>query len=149
MTNWQRNLIGFFYGRNGVDDLYKFHLKLYFLVLLINLFVKSFVLSGLELVLVFLILFRSFSKNLVARRKENAAFLKIKRKISKWVERQKRKWQDRHTHMYKRCKNCQTILRLPLKKGRHKVICPNCKKEFEVVCYRDEKVEVIKKGRKK
>ena len=34
--------------------------------------------------------------------------------------------------MYKKCPSCRQKIRLPLKKGKHKVKCPKCQKTIEL-----------------
>ena len=43
----------------------------------------------------------------------------------------KRNIKDRRYHVYKKCRHCKTILKLPLpnKRGLKKVKCPECKKK--------------------
>ena len=44
--------------------------------------------------------------------------------------------------MYKKCPKCKQKIRLPLKKGKHTVKCPNCGNSFDVACHKDEKIKV-------
>ena len=89
-----------------------------------------------------LIIFRIFSRNIKARRKENSIF--------EWVIKYpKKKFKlfyniiKNYNHaLYKRCPKCKQMIKLPLKKGKHQVICPTCKHEFTVKCNRNEKVKV-------
>ena len=146
MNRFSKKLYRFFYGRYGPDELYKFCLILYFVLIIINFFITSQILTVIELLLLVVILYRSLSKNTIKRRKENEQFLKLKNKCSTMIKRWKKRWKDRNTHIYKKCPNCKTTLRLPLKKGTHTVKCPKCHHRFPVKCRRDEKikVEVIK-----
>jgi len=142
MSKWQNRVYNFLYGRYGTDELYQFNLVVYLILFIINIFLNSMILFWLELLIIIFTFYRVLSKNIKKRRKENNAYLNIKNKIVKFFELINRKWKDRHTHMYKKCIHCKTVLRLPLKKGTHTVKCPNCKKRFEVKCRRDEKIDV-------
>lgn len=142
MNKLVSKLYKFLYGRYGIDELYKFSIVLYFILVIINLFLKSAIIEAIELLLFIIILYRSLSKNKKARKKENDKYLHIKNKISKKINLIKKRWNDRNTHMYKKCPKCKTILRLPLKKGNHTVKCPECKNRFQVKCRRCEKVKV-------
>ena len=68
--------------------------------------------------------------------------LYIKDKIIKLFDYKKKKYKDRNTHMYKKCPKCKQKIRLPLKKGKHTVKCPNCGNKFDVTCHKDEKIKV-------
>jgi predicted RNA-binding Zn-ribbon protein involved in translation (DUF1610 family) len=68
--------------------------------------------------------------------------LEIKDKIIKLFDYNKKKYKDRNTHMYKKCPKCKQKIRLPLKKGKHTVKCPNCGNRFDVACHKDEKIKV-------
>ena len=52
----------FMYGRYGIDDLYKFLFKLYLVLLIANLFINSKILLLIELVIIFIMFYRLFSK---------------------------------------------------------------------------------------
>ena len=129
-------------GRYGVDELYRFSIIIVFILIMINLFIKSYIIELLEFIILVLSFLRIFSKNKDRRRKENNIYLSYKNKIIKYIDYQKRKYNDRNTHMYKKCPNCKQKIRLPLKKGKHKVKCPKCKNTFEVKCNRNEKIKV-------
>jgi len=139
-------LYKFLYGRYGIDDLYKVSVIVYLILVVINIFVNSRILTTIELLIFMIIMYRSLSRNIVRRRWENEKYLKIKRGIVKKYNSIKKRIQVRNTHMYRKCPKCRKTLRLPLKKGEHTVKCPCCSKKFSVKCKRDEKikVEVIK-----
>ena len=139
MNNKIRN---FMYGRYGIDDLYKLLLFICFILLVINMFLNNNIIRIIELLLIFIILYRSLSKNISRRKKENDKYLNIKNRIITSFNYNKKKYEERNTHMYKKCPNCKQKIRLPLKKGKHTVKCPNCSYKFEVKCRKDEKIKV-------
>ena len=121
------------YGRYGTDTLSKVMLWVYLgwmiLFTVIFIFVDSIWLSLFYYLstsaMIFWMFFRMFSKNIVARRRENdrfCGFFKLRRN----------KFRDRKTHVYRKCHACGAVLRLPKSKGKHYVVCPRCKKRFEV-----------------
>ena len=69
------------------------------------------------------VIFRSLSRNVAKRRKENERFCGF---FTLW----KNKIRDRKTHVYRKCPSCKAVLRLPKAKGKHSVICPRCKNRF-------------------
>ena len=131
-TQFTDKLIRFMYGRNGNDKLNQFLFWVYFVLLLANLFLKSVILWVVELILVALYMFRFLSRNIYRRQTENRKFLKIWNKFTGFFKLQKNKFRDRKTHVYRKCEHCKAVLRLPKKKGKHTVRCPQCNKTFSV-----------------
>lgn len=142
MNNFINKLTKFMYGRYGVDDLYYFLLIICLIIIILNIFIHSSILTIIELIIFSVAIYRYLSKNKYKRNKENKKYLYIKDKILNYFNYQKRKYNDRNTHMYKKCPKCKQKIRLPLKKGKHTVKCPNCSHKFEVKCSKDEKVKV-------
>ncbi len=134
--------IKFMKDRYGIDELYKFLLLICFVLLVINTFVSNNIIRLFEVLLIVIIFYRYMSKNIKLRKKENDKYLEIKDKISKLFDYNKKKYKDRNTHMYKKCPKCKQKIRLPLKKGKHTVKCPNCGNRFDVACHKDEKIKV-------
>lgn len=137
----------FMTGRYGPDDLYKFLLKIYILLFIIDLFINSNILIILELIIVLIMSYRLLSKNIYTRQKENKTYLNLKNKVLKPFNNIKRNFKDRDYHVYKKCKKCKSTLKLPLpsKRGIQHVKCPKCKNKITFLCIRQEKIEVIKK----
>ncbi len=75
-------LARFFMGRYGIDSLYTALTFTAFGIMIVNLFIGSFWLHCLVLALLFWSMFRSLSKNIPARRRENEVWLKIWKKIT-------------------------------------------------------------------
>lgn len=142
MNKLKDKLYQFMYGRYGVDELYKLGIIIYIMIAAINIFVQKEILTIMETILLLIIIYRAFSKNIVRRKYENSLYLKQKKAIHCKLKLIKRKWNDRNTHMYKTCPKCKTVLRLPLKKGNHTVKCPTCHNKFTVKCRKNEKIKV-------
>ena len=134
--------IKFMKDRYGVDELYKFLLLICFVLIVINTFISNNIIRLFEVLLIVIIFYRYMSKNIKLRKKENDKYLEIKDKIIKLFDYNKKKYKDRNTHMYKKCPKCKQKIRLPLKKGKHTVKCPNCGNKFDVTCHKDEKIKV-------
>lgn len=134
--------IKFMKDRYGIDELYKFLLLICFVLIVINTFISNNIIRLIEVLLIVIIFYRYMSKNIKLRKKENDKYLEIKDKIIKLFDYNKKKYKDRNTHMYKKCPKCKQKIRLPLKKGKHTVKCPNCGNRFDVACHKDEKIKV-------
>ncbi|WP_298016905.1 hypothetical protein [uncultured Dysosmobacter sp.] len=125
-------IVRFMYGRNGMDQMNVMLLRGYlalFVAQLVcsfaKLYVPTLVCEILMWPLMFLILFRMFSKNLYKRREENSKFMQ---RI--WRMKNRRTGaRERHAdkeHKYFTCKNCKTICRVPVGKGKIIITCPKC-----------------------
>lgn len=122
----------FMSGRYGADHLYMATAILFLILQVLNLFAQSLLINLLSLPLIIWTFYRVFSTNISARRAENQSFLKFVQIARAKGLLQKRKIQDIKTHRYRSCANCQTILRLPRKRGIHQAHCPKCGQSTEV-----------------
>ena len=134
------------YGRYGTDDLNQFLLILYIVLLIIDLFINTLLLEILELIIIIVIFYRTFSKKIYKRKKENDKYLEFKKNIFKPFKNIKRNYKDRDNYIYKKCHNCKKTLRLPLpnSRGIKHIKCPNCHKRIRILVLRKQKIEIIK-----
>ena len=119
-------------GRYGVDALYYALFVLWVVLAVINIFTKNTVIYVITLLIVILMLFRSLSKNISRRRRENDIFLSIFRKIRSEAVLLKDRIKDVGKARYRKCRHCHAITRLPVKRGIHTVKCPRCGEKFDV-----------------
>ena len=104
----------FMIGRYGIDKLWS--------VLLIFFFVITLLAND----------FYKVSKNIEARRAENAKWLKFENSVKGFFKFQNDKFKQRKTHKFVKCKGCKKTLRLPRHKGKINVTCPHCHTQFVV-----------------
>ncbi len=101
------------------------------LLIVINLlFFRSRILSFLSLAIVFYACYRSLSKDIDRRSRENARFLKSTQGLRGGFRKYKRRLFGENGYRYFPCESCGKELRVPIKKGKVKVRCPNCKHEM-------------------
>ena len=74
-------------------------------------------------------MFRIQSKNLGSRARENEAFLRATEKPRRALSVGRKKWENRETTLYFKCKGCGHELSVPRGKGTLRVVCPKCKTE--------------------
>ena len=146
MADFQSRLMRFFTGRYAqTDALYKTQM----IVSLVSLFIGSVMsligtgtaLIGLRIAgwalylcavgLLVWSVWRFLSRNAAARRRENAAWLKLCSKLNPFSRRVNRP-ADTDTYVFRTCPDCRAVLRPPRKAGRHTVRCPRCQKSFPV-----------------
>ncbi|WP_238883882.1 hypothetical protein [Clostridium sp. YIM B02551] len=132
MGDFKNKLIRFMYGRYGTDQLYIALVIASFVLMLINSFIHSNILSIFIWVVLIFTFYRSFSKNIYKRRRENQMFLKLWNPIKAKSSLTFRRLKDFKTHRYRKCPHCKKVLRLPRKTGNHTVNCPVCHNDFKV-----------------
>ena len=118
--DWFRN---FMIGRYGSDKLNSYLLGAGIVLMLIGSFLggKFTLASWCSLVAYIPLLwciFRMYSKNIEARRRENAAFLNFFAHLK-----------DKD-HRYFRCPRCRQTVRVPRGRGKINIRCPKCSERF-------------------
>ena len=131
MSKLRYKLARFMQGRYGPDELYKACIVIYLILLVLGVFFQSLILSFFTLFTVVFIFFRFFSKNIIARRRENNIYLSARNKIKHFFSVLKKRFTDKE-HVYRTCPECKATLRFPKKKGEHDAVCPKCHKALKV-----------------
>ncbi len=140
--NWFRNKM---IGRYGGDEL-NFAIIILSLILGLFPYVET---KAVSIVVIILAVLRMFSKNIAARRKENAAFMKFWGPVSGWFKRtfsnnpqqkaaqakkkaqqQARKEEAKAFNRFK-CPKCKQEVRVPKGKGTIMITCPKCSEKFK------------------
>ena len=119
-------MMRFMYGRYGYDRLGVVLMITALVLSVVSMFPYLGMLWILSTVLMFWELFRVFSKNIAARRRENDRLLKITNGVKTFFRLRRRMWRERKTHRYFHCKYCRAMLRVPKGKGVVEVGCPRC-----------------------
>lgn len=129
--NFRYRLMQFLSGRYGNDMLSNTLFIIAFILAFVNLFVRSVILQLIVYAVIIYAFFRMLSRNTAARQKENIWF---KNKIG-FLKKQREFYNTKRAdklHIYKKCPMCKAVLRLPLRPGVHKTVCPRCSYEFTV-----------------
>ena len=134
MNKFIGKMFNFLQGIYGIDELYKFLFILFWIIAILGIFLRNPIIYLLEMLICIFMIYRLFSRDIYKRQSENMKYLKLRDKVKEKIKLQKRKWNDRKTHIYRRCPNCKAEIRLPRKKGKHVCTCPSCKKDFDVKC---------------
>jgi tRNA(Ile2) C34 agmatinyltransferase TiaS len=119
-------------GRYGIDQLYYAGLFLALGLMMINMMAHSTILMILSNGLILLVVLRGFSRNIDRRRIENDKFLRLWNPVKKEVRIILRRIKEIRVHRYRKCPHCKKTLKLPIKRGKHMVKCPECKESFAV-----------------
>lgn len=115
----------FMYGRYGTDRLNQCLLSTYLVLLLAHLLLGWPLFYVLSLAAAGLLVFRSLSRNLSARRAENSRFLKWSAPAVRWLRLRRTMSRDKE-HRYFKCPHCNQHLRVPRGKGKITVTCRSC-----------------------
>lgn len=125
-------IVRFMYGRNGIDQLntalFRGYMVLFVVQVICSLVKLRIPMLVCEIImwpLMFLLLFRMFSKNLYKRREENSKFMSTVWKVKNRRAGAKERHADKD-HRYFTCKNCKAICRVPVGKGKIIITCPKC-----------------------
>ncbi len=141
----RRFLSRFMVGRYGFDKL-NFALMLLGFVLsialsLIRAFCYGLIYRSQTAYIIFFILhyctyipyavavFRALSRNIDKRRREEAAFMGV---AGNWIAFFQKKLQQKKDidHRYFNCPSCHRTLRVPKGRGKIKIDCPHCSRQF-------------------
>ncbi len=119
-----------FVGIYGIDNLYFVLFGIALILILINAWVKHFLLYIPIVLVLFFMIFRALSHNHSARKRENYMFFSFFRRSKSFIKLQVRKFNDRKTHVYKKCPKCHVTVRLEKAKGKRSAVCPKCQSQF-------------------
>ena len=134
MNKLREMLAKFMYGRYGTDRLNMFLLIVLIVCAGLNLFVRngyfSIVMSSWETLLIVLIYYRMFSRNIQKRYAENQKYLSLENKVKRFFGRTKYIQEQRKDFHIYTCPQCRQKIRIPKRKGKISVRCPKCGVEF-------------------
>lgn len=102
----------------------------YLVLYLVGLFTHWLPLSLLGASLAVWCIFRMLSRNIAARRRENAKYLALTAPLRSWLRRRHAIRTDK-AHRYFKCPNCGQQLRVPRVSGKIKITCRACGTVFE------------------
>ena len=120
----------FMMGRNGMDDICRFLMVVWFILWFLQLFVRIPFLSLISFIILIYMYFRMFSRNVPKRFQENERFLRFKNRFTRKFRSRKSQMEQRKTHHIYKCPTCKQKIRIPRGKGRICITCPKCKTEF-------------------
>ena len=118
-------------GRNGWDELTVFVLSIAIILMLVNVFVRTFILSIISLVLMVYVCWRILSRNAEEREVENSVFLDFVSPIIPWFRHPAAAAKEVRTYTHLSCPECGQRVRVPRKKGKIRITCPKCQAKFE------------------
>ena len=129
--NWLARVMA---GRNGTDRLGRALNIAALALLVLSLFLGGSGVGSLFWALALACLawgaFRSFSRNIAGRQRENAAYMELTRGLRERFRGAKDRFRQRRDYRFFRCPSCKTWLRVPKGKGRLNITCRQCGERF-------------------
>lgn len=120
----------FMQGRYGVDSLSRFLSVVLLAVIILGMFIRIPLSGTITLVILVILYWRMFSRNIPKRYEENQKFLQIRDKLlGRFSDFGSNMSQMKDYHIYK-CPRCNQKIRIPRGKGHIMVRCPKCGYEF-------------------
>lgn len=116
-------------GKNGPDSLGYASVGAAIILILLDFFLMTGILSTLAMVCLFYAMFRQFSSNVVKRRQENETFLRVTKKPRQKAQLLYKRIKFGKTTAYFTCEECGTVFSLPKGKGKVRATCPKCHKQ--------------------
>ena len=129
--NFRYRFMQFMSGRNGADAFFYGLFIIACVLAFINIFLRLWVLQIIVYGIMFYAIFRYLSRNISARSNENRKFNDFLNVLRRKSEIARQRKADTY-HVYRKCKKCKAVLRLPRRIGKHKTVCPKCNHEFTV-----------------
>lgn len=132
--NWRDKFTSFMYGRYGIDQLSRFMLVVTFVLCILSIFIRTYIISLLILALIIIIYFRMFSKNIYKRAAENEKYLRFisnfKGKASAGTSSYSKNAEQRKYYKFFKCPGCSQKIRIPKGHGKIEIRCPKCNTKF-------------------
>ena len=137
MFRWQQIKYGmmcalqrFMMGRNGVDQLSGVLLIGGLILSLASSLAGSTVLFFMAYAMLGLSFFRGYSRNLEARRRENAWLIDRTGRIARATDMYRQMWRERGTYKYVKCPTCGQRMKVPRGRGKINIHCARCGGSF-------------------
>ena len=120
----------FMAGRYGTDQLTVALLIAGMVLTFIGDIFELYSLTFLTYAIFFACIFRTMSRNILARQKENNKFLKYWIPLKSWGKSKYNALKSSKDYKYFKCPNCKQELRVPRGKGKIAVTCKKCNTKF-------------------
>ena len=96
------------YGRYGVDSFGRFLIGAMFVLIVLSIFIRSWILQVLIWGVLIYSYFRMFSRNIPKRYAENQKFLSVTGGVRKFIRIRKKRFDDRGEYRHFTCPKCRT-----------------------------------------
>ncbi len=125
--NWLKK---FMLGRYGMDQLSSTMIFGGLALAILSRVLKVNILNSIALVTILFAYYRTFSRQVNKRYKENMKFLQLVGPLRGKLKGLTRRFRDRKDYKYFKCASCGQLVRVPKGKGKLVITCPKCKMKF-------------------
>ncbi|ADK81231.1 TFIIB-type zinc ribbon-containing protein [Sediminispirochaeta smaragdinae] len=125
----------FMSGRYGMDQLNKSLIGIAFILIILETFITSQVLNVTGVMVMFYTIYRTYSRDLSKRARENEKFMKLVKPVRRSFSLLKLRIREGRTHRFRTCPNCKVVIRTSKKRGTRILVCPRCKTKFKTHIY--------------
>lgn len=130
LNKFKNQIISFYRGRYGNDQLNSVFYVVVLIFWLANIYLQNFQLLLIIYILLGVTAYRSLSKNIWARQKENMRFLEVTKGIRLRYKVYSMNLTDKKSK-YFICPRCMQMVKVPRGKGAIEISCPRCKSSFD------------------
>lgn len=125
-TRLQYRIADWMQGRRGIDRLSNSLVVATIVLIVIEMITGADWLSWVSLALIAYTMWRTLSKDIAAREREERAFERAVAKPRSLFSNARIAWSNRKTTSYFKCSGCGCVLSVPKGKGTVRVTCPKC-----------------------
>lgn len=131
MDDSQRRMVDWARGRNGADELSSACTNVAVLLVVIDLFAHTTVLSVIALVMLGYSWFRITSKDVMARGRENSRVMSAAGPVVAFLANPVAYVREVKDYVHLTCPSCGQRVRIPRGKGKVRITCPKCHTRFD------------------
>ena len=130
MNRWRDKLRQFMTGRYGMDQLNQYLMYGVLILLVLNIFLDSFLLRAWAIIGIVYMYFRMLSCNINRRFQENQAFQGLLFRAGQLFKRFRFDAGEARKYKIFRCPGCGQKVRIPRGHGKVSIHCPKCGTDF-------------------
>ncbi len=134
MQNLKEKIKHFMIGRYGADQLGRSLSIMIVILAAISFFMRSYwlglLIRSILIVLLAILYFRIFSRNITRRSQENNAYLRLQFYTAERLKKWRFHLEERRRYKIFNCPGCKQKIRIPRNHGRVSIHCPKCGHDF-------------------
>ena len=134
MQNLKEKFQRFMIGRYGADQLGRFLSIVIVILAAVRFFIRSYwfgsLIRSVLIILLAILYFRIFSRNITRRSQENNAYIRLHFQVSERLKGWRFHLEERRRYKIFSCPGCKQKIRIPRNHGKVSIRCPKCGHDF-------------------
>lgn len=134
MQNLKEKFQRFMIGRYGADQLGRFLSIVIVILAAVSFFIRSYwfgsLIRSVLIILLAILYFRIFSRNITRRSQENNAYIRLHFQVSERLKGWRFHLEERRRYKIFSCPGCKQKIRIPRNHGKVSIRCPKCGHDF-------------------